>query len=92
MNDLSTRVRDYLDRKKPDRPQTVTSDVTSEVKPDELTKAWTEWKDYFRVPIFIMKCILAISLVVITLWALAIVEIQNDCYLSKECREWVKNR
>lgn len=92
MNDLSTRVRDYLDRKKPDRPQIVTPDVTSEVAPDELTEAWTEWKDYFKTPIFIGKCVIGFSCVLLILWAMAIVDIQNDCYLSKECREWIENR
>lgn len=95
MNDLSTRVRDYLDRKKPTRPLEVTPDVTSEVEPDEfdeLDQAWSEFKDQFKTPILYLKIFLTICLVILCLWAMAIVDIQNDCYMNKECREWVKNR
>lgn len=95
MNDLSTRVRDYLDRKKPARPLKVTPDVTSEVEPDEfdeLGQAWSEFKDQFKTPILYLKIFLTICLVILCLWAMAIVDIQNDCYMNKECREWVENR
>lgn len=95
MNDLPTRVRDYLDRKKPARPLEVTPDVTSEVSPDEfdeLSQAWSEFKQTFRVPIIIIKCIAGVSIVITVLWAMAIVDIQNDCYMNKECREWVSGK
>lgn len=95
MNDLSTRVRDYLDRKKPAQSTVVTPDVTSEVdtdEVDELKQSWIEFKESVRTPVRITKCILGVSAVILVLWAMAIVDIQNDCYLNKECREWIENR
>lgn len=84
MNDLSTRVRDYLDRKKPARQVEMTDDVILESVPEVKTISMTK---------FILTIISGLIGGLVLLWVMAVVEIQNDCYMSKECREWVeKNR
>jgi hypothetical protein len=73
--------------------QTVTHNVKVEVDENEIQDFWQEFKEAFRVPIFIFKSIFIVSAVLLVMWAIAIVDIQNDCFKSKECREWIqKNR
>ena len=70
--------------------------ITEDVKPEpeltpeeELKIAWEDWKYEFRIPIFIFKTLLWFIFIVVFIWALAVVSIQNDCYLDKRCREWI---
>lgn len=83
MSDLNQRIRNYLDRKKPAKAQSVTLDVKvetePEVKPDQKSTT--------------LGFIIMIIVGVFMLWqAYQVGEVQNQCYLSKECREWVENR
>jgi len=99
MTELSDRVRDYLARKNPSKTVKAERSIRVESIEDwenyvpsdeELSTSWTEFKQAFKVPIFIAKSILVFSLLILVLWALAVAGIQNDCYMNKECREWVK--
>lgn len=93
MNDLPTRVRDYLDKKKPRKVETVTDSVMVGTDEDEDFKlAMSELKEAWRIPIEAFKGMLIIFSVLVIMWSLAVVDIQNDCWLNKECREWVKIR
>jgi hypothetical protein len=91
MYDLSTRVRNCLDKKKPAKVETVTQTVTIGTDEEEdYQRAIAEFKEAWRPIARIMKCILYIGLTFTVLWAMANTGVVNDCYLDKECREWVK--
>lgn len=96
MNDYASKARAYLDRKKPRRSENVTSNVKVEVERDieldNLRQALAEFKQSWKTPIFIFKACLTIFFIIAMLWCASIISIQNDCYLDKECREWIKNR
>lgn len=82
MNDLSTRVRNYLDRKKPRRQVNMTPDVKTEVEPEVI---------YVTKPanptVKIIKLIVGVIGMIMVVWAMSVVEMQNRCYLDRICRE-----
>jgi hypothetical protein len=93
MSELHTRVRNYLDKKKPPKVESVTIDVTIGTdSEDDFDQAWRELKDACRGPARVFKAIVIVLSIIVVLWAMANIGISNDCYLDKECREWVKNR
>jgi hypothetical protein len=85
MKEYHQRARDYLNRKKPARPETLTTDVNFQSEP-----AFTPTEDSSKLIGYIIMAVV----VVFMLWqAYQVGEVQNRCYLSKECREWAeKNR
>ena len=94
--ELTTRIQTYLNRKRP-QPK-VTHHVKKEAEPVdeyeqakyELSEAWKDWKEVCKWPILILKLVLFAVFAVSFLWALAVVDIQIDCYNHKECREWMR--
>jgi hypothetical protein len=99
MTELSDRVKDYLARKKPANPVKVERPVRTESREDwenyepsddELSTSWQEFKEAFKAPIFMFKLICTVIIVLFVMWAISVASIQNDCYMNKECREWVK--
>ena len=90
MNDLSTRVRTYLDQKKPALQAKLTPDVTIakaelDQSIDELSTAWTEFKNTYEPIISLFKWSMMFVMSIVVIWAIAVVEIQNRCYLDKAC-------
>lgn len=93
MSELHTRVRNYLDKKKPRKVESVTDDVILELDPEEkFQQDWAKFKEEVGPVTRIIKSIIIVSAILTVMWAIAIIDIQNDCYLDKECREWVTNR
>ena len=81
MNDLQTRVRNYLESRKP-RAQ---AKVTPEVKPEgEPVVIYLDRPDN---PIVILFKLGIVSVgIIVVIWALVVVGTQNRCYLDKACR------
>lgn len=92
MSDLSIRVRQYLDKRKPIPEVRVAAKVSVEEDNDDLAQAWADFKYAWRIPYIIFKVLSFILAALIVMWALAVVSIQNDCYLDKRCREWVTSQ
>jgi hypothetical protein len=93
MTELSDRVKDYLSRKKAPKVQTATSTVKVEVDENEIQDFVKEFKEAFKTPIFMFKLICTVIIVLFVMWAISVASIQNDCFKSKKCREWIqKNR
>lgn len=91
MNDLPTRVRNYLDSLKGIKPtvkQSVEPEVPTEV--DEMIQAWKDVIDHFRPALKVAKAIAIILACLVVMWSMAIVSIHIDCLKNKECREWMK--
>lgn len=81
MSDLSTRIKDYLASKKP-KVEKLTLEVEVESVPEDASEADK------RLGYIIM----AIVAVLMLYQAFKYGEVQNQCYLSKECREWIRNQ
>lgn len=90
MSDISTRIQDYLNSKKPKekviKVDTVVLKTELEQSVDELKLAWNEFVDYFSFPILIMKWTMYIGILVLISVAISIVSLQNKCYLDYKCR------
>ena len=83
MSDLPKRVREYLDKYKP-KPK-----VTESVIDEEVEYRWSDFLDEHRKALFVIKLITYPVVFIVFLWSLAVVDIQNDCYLDTRCREWM---
>ena len=81
MSDLSTRIKDYLASKKP-KVEKLTLEVEVESSPEDTSGADK------RLGYIIMTVVAVFMLY----QAFQYGEVQNQCYLSKECREWIKNQ
>lgn len=91
MNDLSTRVRNYLDNLKGVKPAVKQVDepkIPTEV--DEMIQAWKDVIDHFRPALKVAKAIAIILACLVVMWSMTIASIQIDCLKNKECREWMK--
>ena len=95
MKDLQTRVREYLDSKKP-KSVAVTEALVIPVTPltdsEELDKAMDELKDAWGdliAPVApfikIAKYIIYMVLAVVVLYAFSVTGLQNRCYLDAKC-------
>lgn len=82
MSDLSTRIKDYLASKKP-KVEKLTLEVEVESGPEDTSEA-----DNKRLGYIIMTVVAVFMLY----QAFQYGEVRNQCYLSKECREWIKNQ
>lgn len=91
MNDLSTRVRNYLNRKRGVTPEITRTEV-EQVDPEvqAILDTWNNLCDTFGTAWKIMKWAALILAAITFMWTLAIADIQADCYKHKECREWMK--
>lgn len=82
----------WVSRRKPK----VTPDVKPEVEehqstPEEdLAEAWADFKHEFRWITRVFTMVLWISVTVVCLYAFAVVDIQRQCYLDKECKQWIE--
>ena len=56
---------------------------------EELAEAWEEWKIAFKWPIRVFKIIVFTFITILVLHAWAVNSIVNDCYLDKECKQWI---
>ena len=81
MSDLSIRIKDYLASKKP-KVEKLTLEVEVESGSEDTSEADK------RLGYIIM----AVVAVFMLYQAFQYGEVQNQCYLSKECREWIQNR
>lgn len=57
---------------------------------EELDISFERWKEEWRIPILIVKSIGIFMSAVVVMWAIAVVDIQNECYSKRECREWME--
>lgn len=83
------KFQEWANRRKPKVTRPVKTEEVEVCQPtpeEELKEAWEEWKIAFKWPIRIFKVCFWFSITVVGLWACAVVDIQNDCYLDKECR------
>lgn len=90
MNDLQSRIKDYLDRKKPAEPKVMTEHVTTTDVPEP--ELWLEFKSDMRKllrPYVVFTILISIGFLA---FAMKIVEIEMECYKNEECREWIENR
>ena len=76
------------------RPK-VTPDVKPEPEPEstpeeDLAEAWADFKHEFRWIIRVFTTVFWISVTVVCLYAFAVVDIQRQCYLDKECKQWIE--
>lgn len=92
---LQQRIHHYLHKKGKLRPK---QEVTPSVKEEEgevceelsFDNEWEVFKEEHSFAILVIKSILGFILLVTLLWALAVVDIQSDCYADRECREWIE--
>lgn len=82
MSDLSTRIKDYLASKKP-KVEKLTLEVEVESGPEDTSEADSKRLGYV---------IMTVVAVTMLYQAFKYGEVENQCYLSKECREWIKNK
>lgn len=79
MNDLNTRIKNYLASKKP-KPAESAQEVEIEVVQVEDNSSTLGY-------IFI-----AITLSLLLYQAFKYGEVENQCYLNKECKEWIEKQ
>lgn len=93
---LQKRIHNYLAKKGKRKPDPEPRMEPEESKEEQLTPAeelsieWEIWADKHGTAILIFKALLGFVFLVSLLWALAVVDIQNNCYLDKDCREWIE--
>jgi hypothetical protein len=61
MSELHTRVRQYLDKKKPAKVESITSTVKITDENDELRQVWSEFKSEWKSPALIFKTLAIVS-------------------------------
>ena len=91
--ETSQRVIDYLNRKRGTKPAKVKEQCVIKPTPEEeLSEAWEEFLYQYRKPISVVKFLLAGFVLIIILWAGAVVSDWNDFSRSKEYIEWERNK
>lgn len=83
----------WAESRKPKPKANPKQEESIELTPEEeLALAWKEWKIAFKWPIRVFIIVVSVIALVLVLHAWAVNSIVNDCYLDKECKQWVETR